>query len=118
MTAYGRKCLLCYTSADMPVFLDTPALELLAEGRRQFAHYDLDRRSLVPYNADTILFCWRGDAVAHTLAAQLRRLEFDVIEEGHALTVGGKQPRELAAALQRLADQGQEEAKSLLPFCR
>jgi ATP-dependent Lhr-like helicase len=106
-----------YMSVGVPNFLDTGARELLAEGRRQFTRYDLGRQSLVPYNQDTLLFCWRGDAVAHTLAAQLRCLGFAVIEEGYALTVFRTQPPKLIAALQRLAVQGQVAAESLFPFC-
>ena len=106
-----------YMSEDVPRFLDPNARLLLAQGRERFASYRLDRQPLVQHGEDTVLFCWRGDRILHTLAAQLRGGGLDVEEEGHALTIEHTNPAQAANALRQLAAQGPAEASDLLPSC-
>lgn len=106
-----------YMSDDVPAFLDTKARLLLAEGRARFVAYRLDTQPLVPHGKNTVLFCWHGDRVLHTLAAQLRSIGVSSEEEGHALTVSDIQPPQLVFALRQLAAQGKTSINDLLPFC-
>ncbi len=85
-----------YTSTEVPIYLDAVARELLAEGRANFARYELDREFLVEHGNDTILFCWRSDRVLNTIAAQLRIAEYDVALEDHAVTIQNVSPEQIA----------------------
>lgn len=106
-----------YKSVEVPVFLNAPARALLAEGRTQFARYDLGRQSFVQHKNDTVLFCWYGDAVMQTLAAQLRSIRMNVRDEGHALILENRQTEEVIDDLQYINEQGKAEVETLLPFC-
>jgi ATP-dependent Lhr-like helicase len=70
-----------YSSELVPRYLDARAQELLAEGRAAFKRLGLAERAIVSAGRDVYIFPWRGDAVLHTLALQLRTcgLEAEVL---------------------------------------
>lgn len=103
-----------YTSTEVPIYLDAVARELLAEGRANFARYELDRKFLIEYRNDTILFCWRSDRVLNTIAAQLRIAGYDVALEDHAVTIQNVSPEQIAEAIRQLAAQGPADALTLI----
>lgn len=50
-----------YESTDIPRYLDTPARELLAEGRANFLRYRLHERLTIQEGQRALLFPWAGD---------------------------------------------------------
>lgn len=74
-----------YMSSDVPQYLDTHAVRLLAEGRDFFLRYDLSSTKLLFHNGDTLFFNWDSDIVANTILLQLRAAGLEGSHEGIAL---------------------------------
>lgn len=88
-----------YTTADVPTYLDAPAVRLLAEGRTNFTRFGLGEDPLLTGGADTLIFPWRGDRILSTLAVALTGAGIDVAQDGVCLTMTGATR---AAAITRL----------------
>jgi ATP-dependent helicase Lhr and Lhr-like helicase len=91
-----------YQGDDVPTYLDRAAAGMLAEGRDNFARYQLDRSPLLASGRDTYLFLWSGDRVADTVTLALRHAGLVVAPEGLALRVDRAAPEEVAGQLRAL----------------
>lgn len=67
-----QEMLSIYTRTDVPVYLDSVAVQLLREGRENFARHQLDRTRYVESADDILYFPWSGTIAMNTLAQQLR----------------------------------------------
>ncbi|HEY8502294.1 MAG TPA: DEAD/DEAH box helicase, partial [Solirubrobacterales bacterium] len=88
-----------YASADVPVYLDPTARQLLEEGRRAFRELGLDRRQLVERSADAMFFPWAGDRVLNTLMLGLSLSGCRAHREGVAVVAPKKSAAELSEIL-------------------
>ena len=61
--------------ATEPAYIDKTAARLLRDARTAFEEAGLSRTCLVQRNGDSFLFCWRSDAIRHTLTALLARVD-------------------------------------------
>lgn len=107
-----------YTGADLPVFLDATARELLAEGRNHFRRYRLAETALLRWGEDTLLFPWRGDRVLNTLGVWLRSEGLKVEQEGLSLALLGFSAEETQKVLARLAGASPPDPLSLAQVVR
>ena len=98
-----RGMLAVYEAEFVPPYLDARAVDLLEEGRRSFAEYRLNQRSMLSYGKDTLLFLWAGDRILNTVAVQLKSLGLEVTQEGLAISVADTKPDELLPTLEELA---------------
>ncbi len=101
-----------YDSAAMPRYLDVRAQELLAEGRAAFQRLSLSKRAVIAAGRDVYLFPWRGDAVLHTLALQLRARNLGTEVLGPLLKVAGSQA-EVEDALRGFVASGPARSEAL-----
>lgn len=62
-----------YRSEEVPVYLDSEARGLLAEGRRQFEELGLSAHWVVESGRETLLFPWVGSTALNALALALTR---------------------------------------------
>ena len=91
-TRVREEMLAVYISDHMPAFLDRTSVDLLAEGRNAFRRFNLERRVLLRWGSDTLIFPWTGDRVMDTLERQLVSRGLQVGYEGIALLVAGTVP--------------------------
>ena len=89
----------------MPPFLDAEARDLLAEGRANFARYDLADRRLIENGSGSLLFAWRGDRILDTLVVWLHAEGIQTAREGLALLFANADPEQLRDDLARLAEE-------------
>lgn len=75
-----------YLDRSLPAYLDRTARELLDEGRRNFARYNLRDAAVIPSGNETYLLIWRGDRIVSTIAVALAGLGFEVTQ--HAMVLG------------------------------
>lgn len=94
-----------YLATDVPPYLDTPARDLLGEGREYFHRYGLAEQSILSYGSDTILFTWAGDRITSTLAVQLSTRGLHVEVAHGSITVRAPKDK-LATHLQELVAAG------------
>ena len=92
-----------YLDSGIPAFLDSTARDLLAEARRHFRRYGLDRRQIVEAGGDTLIFPWMGSLVMNTLALQLAGLGLKVETGAIALSVNRITAQKLWPHLTELA---------------
>ena len=102
-----------YRSAELPPFLDATARELLTEARSHFARLRLGTRRLIAHGRGTLLFCWAGDRVLHTIVLQLRAAGCAATHEGLAISVSGCRPGMLRTVLQALVAAGVADGRAL-----
>ena len=76
-----------YLGADLPVYLDRVARELLIEGRRNFTRHSLEKRAMIPNGSETHLAIWRGDRVLSTLSIALAACGLEISRHGMVLTI-------------------------------
>jgi ATP-dependent helicase Lhr and Lhr-like helicase len=93
-----------YLDAEIPIFLDATAQDLLREARAYFQRYQLDQHYLVATSNSTLLFSWMGSTVMNTIALQLAALGLKVETGTIALTVNNITPQQLLRHLQNLAN--------------
>ncbi|MBS1902461.1 MAG: DEAD/DEAH box helicase [Bacteroidetes bacterium] len=98
-----------YQSADVPAFLDRKATVLLAEARSFFQRYGLGGNNMLQQREDVLLFLWDSDVVANTILLQLKRLGFEVFNEGLALYISKTNSQIVNNALQRIVVTGFEQ---------
>ncbi len=89
-TVHGRvrqEMLAVYQSAEVPQFLDSLAVDLLDEGRKNFARLGLHETPFLAEGTHVRFFPWRGDHVMDTIALLLQRRGAAVTRTGVALSV-------------------------------
>lgn len=84
-----------YLSDEVPVYLDMPAAELLAEGRENFHRLGLRETSVITSGASAVCFPWYGDRRLNTLVQVLLSRGHRASAEGPAVGVIGVTPEEL-----------------------
>lgn len=87
---------------DIASYLDATARELLGEARKQFSHYGLEYRNIVPNGSETAVFTWRGDRVNDTMSVWFKHLGQIAQNSGAAVRVFACES-DTVAALQRMA---------------
>jgi ATP-dependent Lhr-like helicase len=102
-----------YCSADIPIFLDATARNLLIEARATFTRYDLTQVPVLAYGNQTLLFCWAGDVVMNTILVQLQTFGLTVNRDAIALVVEGLTPQQLLKQLQTMAQNPPADAVTL-----
>lgn len=91
-----------YRSAEMPLWLDRNARDLLAEGRAAFRRYRLDETTVVPGDSGVRLFPWTGDRILSTAAMALSGEGLAANVEGPAIRVDRAEAGEVAAVVAHL----------------
>lgn len=102
-----------YESKDVQVFLNAEARDLVEEGRREYARYELHHTSLVEYDGGVALFPWAADRVHDTLVVLLRDRELKVESDGIAVVVEEMTTKTLVPHLTALASLGPDDACKL-----
>ena len=102
---------------DIASYLDATARELLGEARRQFSHYGLEYRNIVPNGSETVVFTWRGDRVNDTMSVWFKHLGQIAQNSGAAVRVFACES-DTVAALQRMASDPPPEAAVLADCVR
>jgi ATP-dependent Lhr-like helicase len=102
-----------YSEASVPVFLDVPSKELLAEARENFHRYGLAERHIVAQGTTTHIFCWMGDRAMDTLAAMLRSKGLKATNEGISVAVFSSSTDEVVDCLRGLHKEGPPDAYDL-----
>ncbi len=102
-----------FADDDLPIFLDRPARELLAEGRETFRRINLGNESLFLHGRDTYIFPWVGDRTLNTLALRLRAQGAKVYIDRPALVLRDTSPTEVRQHLMEIASTGRPDAKGL-----
>lgn len=95
-----------YTSEEIPKFLDPRAVDLLMEGRETFNRLGLLKQQIVGHGNDAMFFCWVGDKIMNTIAAQLRSRGLKAENEKIAILVSKISEIELEKSLQEIAKEG------------
>ncbi len=108
-----QTMLAIYRGNEVPVYLDAAAQRLLREGRQNFRLLGLDSRAIVRDGGDVLLFPWRGDRVMDTVVAVLQAGGLRVGRDGVAIWVGGTEPGEVLACLERATAPGQLDGAAL-----
>ncbi|MEM1268485.1 MAG: DEAD/DEAH box helicase [Bacteroidota bacterium] len=91
-----------YRREDAPRYLDAPARELLAQGRRQFEALKLGRHWAIDAGTQTLVFPWLGTPGLNALALALTDLGLSVETNRIHLSVDAE-PAIVRGALTRLA---------------
>lgn len=102
-----------YESAAVPVFLDPGAQDLLQEARANFHRLALERRCVVPWGRDSVLFCWAGDRAQQTLALQLAIGGAGVMVDGLGISVAGMAADAVADRIRDIAEGEVQDAAKL-----
>ncbi|UOY03693.1 DEAD/DEAH box helicase [Blastococcus sp. PRF04-17] len=102
-----------YLSADVPAYLDATAVQLLTEGRNNFARYGLGADPLLTIGADTLIFPWRGDRICSTLAVALTAAGVEVAQDGVCLTMSNCTREQALSRLAELVERGAPEPAEL-----
>ncbi len=101
-----EKMFSIYRSKRVPVYLNSSAQSLLAEGRDSFERSGLLRQSLVQTGRDVLIFPWKGDRILGTLNLQLTSRGLDISNEGIALLVLDSTTHTVLSHLKALAESG------------
>ena len=102
-----------YTTADVPAYLDSAAVRLLAEGRTNFTRFGLGQDPLLASGAGTLIFAWRGDRILSTLAVALTGAGIDVAQDGVCLTMTGADRATAITRLRALLAEGPPDPVTL-----
>ncbi|MBR7829302.1 DEAD/DEAH box helicase [Actinospica sp. MGRD01-02] len=101
-----------YLGHELPAYLDEHARELLGEGRRNFARYALNGRSILASGGETHLLVWRGDRVVSTIAMALATCGLETSRQAMVLSVMADEDT-LRHAIKSLAGQPPPDARHL-----
>lgn len=104
---------LVYESDTVPVYLDSGAQRLLAEGRDAYRRLNLARTPLVDWGNDTLLIPLRGDTLMNTLALALHQRGISAARQGAVLILADTAPRHAIDALTALAAEPPPAPESL-----
>lgn len=102
-TEVRKRMLALYRSTSVPLFLDQAGVELLAEARRVFSAFELDRRAIVANGNGSLVFPWVGTREMSGLAILLGSEGLEVSVGEVAITVFEASPSETRRALARIA---------------
>lgn len=97
-----REMLAIYTSEEVPKFLNPRAVDLLMEGRETFNRLGLLKQRIIGHGNEAIFFCWAGDKIMNTIAAQLRSRGLKAENEKIAILVSKISEIELEKSLQEI----------------
>jgi ATP-dependent Lhr-like helicase len=92
-----------YRSTAVPVYLDTTARTLLAEGRAAFHAAGHATQRIFARGRETLLFPWCGDRIMNTLAVVLAGRGLQAGQDGLAITVADRTPVEVRDLIRELA---------------
>lgn len=106
-----------YLASNLPAYLDRTARELLHEGRRNFARYDLSGTTVIPSGNETHVLVWRGDRIVSTIAVARAGLGLEITRHAMILTVTTDETA-LAQALRTLASHEPPGAVELAKYIR
>ncbi len=98
---------------DAPAYLDRTGRRFLDEARTSYRRLQLDRKPVVPWGRDTLIFPWRGDRIMNTLAVLLGTKGITVSQDGVALTCADTSPERLLKAVRELEAAGMPSATAL-----
>ena len=98
---------------DHPTYLDRTAQRFLDEARTSYRRLQLDRKPVVAWGRDTLIFPWRGDRIMNTLAVMLGTKGITVSQDGVALTCARTSPGRLLEAVRELEAAGMPAATAL-----
>ncbi|MFC2108510.1 DEAD/DEAH box helicase [Candidatus Bipolaricaulota bacterium] len=83
---------------EVPAYLDPTAKELLTYARKAFGESGLAHTSVVIWDGEACLFCWRGDSIRLTLKALLSKVGLPTVALGVAISAACSK-QELISAL-------------------
>ena len=98
---------------DVPAYLDRTGQRFLDEARTSYRRLQLDRKPVVSWGRDTLIFPWRGDRIMNTLAIMLGTKGITVSQDGVALTCADTSPERLLKAVRELEAAGMPSAIAL-----
>lgn len=101
-----QEMLEVYQSAEIPIFLDALAKELLIESRENFHSYLLDKQKIIVQGSTIFLFTWMGDRVNDTIVALLQTKEFKALNEGIAIAIFNTSLEQIKSCLNNFIDKG------------
>jgi ATP-dependent Lhr-like helicase len=104
---------LVYESEDMPVYLDSGAQRLLAEGRDAYRRLNLANTPVIGWGNDTLLVPLRGDTIMNTLALALHERGIAVGRQGAILILTATAPRQAIDILTALASDPAPDPRDL-----
>lgn len=93
-----------YEASDIPPYVDSGGLELLAEARDAWRRLGLSNDRVLGAGEDTLLLPWVGDVTLTTIALAMRSAGLDADTEGPAVLVRKTGPDDVAAAVRDLVD--------------
>jgi ATP-dependent Lhr-like helicase len=108
-----RKMREVLDGTDRPPYLDRTAQRFLDEARATYRRLQLDRKPVVAWGRDTLIFPWRGDRIMNTLAVMLGTKGITVSQDGVALTCARTSPERLLKAVGELEAAGMPVASAL-----
>jgi ATP-dependent Lhr-like helicase len=112
-----QRMLGLYLTGEVPGYLNRQARELLAEARRNFARYNLDRTRFVPAGRETNLIVWAGDRVVSTIAVALSAYGLEVSQHAMVITAGADEAT-LLRVVRALAEREPPDALELARFVK
>ncbi|MGE5313628.1 MAG: DEAD/DEAH box helicase, partial [Acidobacteriota bacterium] len=95
-----------YQDRTIPVFLDSRARELLAEGKENFHRYGLAQKRILVQGNTVYLFCWMGDRVMDTLVTMFRKKKLQAMNEGVAISLFNSSYDEVRSCLKEFEQAG------------
>ena len=101
---------------DLPLFLDSPAQAMLAEGRDAYREFGLDRKQLLTQGDDVHVLTWRGSRTNDLLAVNLATAGLDATAHDVGVTVSDIDEGEVARLLRIIADKPATDAGTLSEF--
>ena len=85
-------------------YMDTVAVDLLADARHAYREFELDRRSIIPYGNGALVFPWVGTKKLQTLALAFLARNFEAASFGHSIEIQDVGPPGVETFLAKLAD--------------
>ncbi|MGC4191299.1 MAG: DEAD/DEAH box helicase [Thermomicrobiales bacterium] len=102
-----------YESAEIPIYLDRNAKQLLAEGRAAYRHLRLKEEPVYSWGGDSFVFPWRGDRVMNTLMMLLAQRAINVGMEGVAIVCRDASPEHIRRLFREMAGSAMPDAEEL-----
>jgi ATP-dependent Lhr-like helicase len=102
-----------FCDAALPTYLDSPAQVHLAEAREVFRRHALTTRPATVDDDHILLFPWRGTQTLDALRFALRREKLSVTPLTISLAIPLRDRSELAAALEKIRDNGSIDGTEL-----
>jgi len=93
-----------YNRSDSPVYLDSQARELFAEGRRHFRELGLSEIAVIEDGKNILIYPWAGDVAMDTLGALLTNEGIQTEREGICMTAKETTSKTVHNKLQAICD--------------